>query len=159
MARITISPVNLTSLSTGSILAGSAVGCDATGTGTAFASWSSLGSPLGVQWINNGYSFLVVTNGATATAADILVGRKSGGGLLPVYNAETVTIGASPALPIWLGPYSVQDFTQADASQYSSGAPGGIISGPPSGVGMTCVDFTNTTTLTVRLYQLIPALP
>jgi hypothetical protein len=157
VARITISPVNLTSLSTGSFLAGSAVGCDATGTGTAFASWSSLGSPLGVQWINNGYSFLVVTNGATATAADILVGRKSGGGLLPVFNAETVIIGASPTLPIWLGPYSVQDFTQQDASQYSGTAPGGVIG--TTGTGMTCVDFTNTTTLTVRLYQLIPALP
>jgi hypothetical protein len=157
MARITISPVNLTSLSTGSFLAGSAVGCDATGTGTAFASWSSLGSPLGVQYINNGYQFLVVTNGATATAADILVGRKAGGGLLPVFNAETVTIGASLTLPIWLGPYSVQDFTQQDASQYSSGAPGGVIG--TTGTGMTCVDFTNTTTLTVRLYQLIPALP
>jgi hypothetical protein len=157
MARITISPVNLTSLSTGSFLAGSAVGCDATGTGTAFASWSSLGSPLGVQWINNGYSFLVVTNGATATAADILVGRKSGGGLLPVFNAETVIIGASPTLPIWLGPYSVQDFTQQDASQYSGTAPGGVIG--TTGTGMTCVDFSNTTTLTVRLYQLIPALP
>jgi hypothetical protein len=158
MARVTISPVNLTSLSTGSFLAGSAVGCDATGTGTAFASWSSLGSPLGVQWINNGYSFLVVTNGATATAADILVGRKSGGGLLPVFNAETVIIGASPTLPIWLGPYSVQDFTQQDASQYASAlSPAGVIG--TTGVGMTCVDFTNTTTLTVRLYQLIPALP
>jgi hypothetical protein len=28
-----------------------------------------------------------------------------------------------------------------------------------SGVGMTCVDFTSTATIAVRLYQLIPALP
>ena len=72
MARVTIVPVNITGLSSGSILAGSAVGCDATGTGTGFVSWSSLSSPLGVQWINNGLSFLVVSNGATATAANIL---------------------------------------------------------------------------------------
>ena len=156
MARITISPVNLTSLSTGSFLAGSAVGCDATGTGTAFASWSSLGSPLGVQWINNGYSFLVVSNGATATAANILIGRKGGAGTLAAYATESVTIAASTTLPVWLGPYSVQDMTQQDSSQYGS-APGGAIG--TTGVGKVCVDFTNTTTLTVRLYQLIPALP
>jgi hypothetical protein len=156
MSRVTLSPVVINSLSSGSILAGSAVGCDATGTGTGFATWASLGSPGGVQYVNSGYQFLVVSNGATATAADILVGRKAGGGLEPAYSAEQVTIPASTTLPLWLGPYSVQDFTQADSSQYS-GAPGGAIG--VSGVGMTCIDFTNTTTLTVRLYQLIPALP
>jgi hypothetical protein len=154
MARVTITPVTLSNLSSGTILAGSAVGCDATGTGTGFASWASLGSPLGVQFQNNGTQFLVVTNGATVTAADILIGRKAGAGVLPAFGTETVAIAASPALPLWLGPWSVQDFTQQDSTQYGS-APGGAIGA--SGVGMTCVDFTNTTTLTVRLYQLIPA--
>jgi len=155
--RITIQPVTLGNLSTGNIMQGSAVGCDATGTGTGFASWTSLGSPLGVQYLNNGNQFLVVSNGATASAADILVGRKAGGGLLPAFNAETVTIPASTTLPIWLGPYSVQDFTQVDATAYTGTAPGGAIGA--NGVGFTCIDFLNTTTLTVRLYQIIPALP
>lgn len=160
MARVTISPytINAQALSGLGIFQGTGPGCDATATGTAFATWSSLGSPLGVQYVNNGTQFLLVTNGATATAANVLVGRKGGGGFLPAFNqaATTITIPASTTMPIPIGPFSVQDFTQADASQYS-GAPGGVIG--TTGVGMTCIDFTNTTTLAVRLYQLIPAVP
>jgi hypothetical protein len=160
MARVTIQPytVNAQALSGLSIFQGSGPGCDATATGTAFATWSSLGSPLGVQFVNNGTQFLMVTNGATATAANVLVGRKGGGGFLPAYNqtATTVTIPSSTTMPIPIGPFSVQDFTQQDATQYGT-APGGAIG--TTGVGYVCVDFTNTTTLAVRLYQLIPALP
>jgi hypothetical protein len=162
MARVTILPysINTQALAGLGIVQGSGPGCDATATGTAFASWSSLGSPLGIQFVNNGAQFLLVTNGATPTAANVLVGRKGGGGFLPAYNqaATTVTIGASVTMPIPIGPFSVQDYTQEDASQYGgSTAPGGVIG--TAGVGKVCIDFTNTTTLAVRLYQLIPAIP
>lgn len=158
--RVTIQPytINAQALSGLGIAQGSGPGCDATATGTAFASWASLGSPLGIQYVNNGSQFLLVTNGATATAANVLVGRKGGGGFLPAFNqaTTTITIGASVTMPIPIGPFSVQDYTQQDSSQFS-GAPGGVIG--TAGVGMTCIDFTNTTTLAVRLYQLIPAVP
>jgi hypothetical protein len=160
--RVTIQPytINAQALSGLGIFTGSGPGCDATGTGTAFASWASLGTPLGIQYVNNGTQFLMVTNGATVTAANVLVGRKGGGGFLPAYNqtATTIAIPASTTMPIPIGPLSVQDFTQTDASQYSGAlSPAGVIG--TAGVGMTCIDFTNTTTLAVRLYQLIPAVP
>ena len=160
MARVTIQPysINAQALAGLGIFQGSGPGCDATATGTAFASWSSLGSPLGIQYVNNGTQFLLVTNGATATAANVLVGRKGGGGFLPAYSqtATTITIAASVTMPIPIGPFSVQDYAQEDSAQYS-GAPGGAVG--TTGVGKVCIDFTNTTTLAVRLYQLIPALP
>ena len=161
MARLSIAAYTINAQALGglSVMQGSGPGVDATGTGNAFVSWASVGSPLGVQFVNNGTQFLLVTNGATPTAANVLVGRKGGGpGGLPAFNqaATTITIGASVTVPLIIGPFSVQDFTQTDSTQYGS-APGGVIGA--GGVGYTCIDFTNTTTLTVRLCQLIPAVP
>jgi hypothetical protein len=163
MARVTISSVSLNSIAlsgTALMLPAATPGCDATGTGSAFATWTSLGitggAAGGVQFVNNGTLFLLVTNGATASTAQVLVGRKGGAGFLPAFTTETVTIPASSAVPIPIGPLSVLDYTQTDSSQYS-GSSGGVVG--TSGVGMTCVDFTSTATIAVRLYQLIPALP
>lgn len=139
------------------------VGIDAAGTGgTAFATaWST--TYAGVQFVNNGYMFLYVYNGATASAAYHLIGQKAGG-QVQLYTTYTTTIPASG--PGWLGPWPIQQYTQTDGAQFASGSgdggasPGGLISAAtPSGVGYTCIDFLNTTTLSVRLYQLIPAIP
>jgi hypothetical protein len=166
--RCPISPVNLNSSALAAAMATfpistPTVGIDAAGTGgTAFATaWST--TYAGVQFVNNGSMFLYVYCGATTTSAYHLIGQKAGGQVQP-YTTYTTTIGASSAG--WLGPWSVQQYTQTDGAQFASGSgdggasPGGLISAAtPSGVGYTCIDFLNTTTLSVRLYQLIPAIP
>ena len=68
MARVTIVPSNITGLSSG-FLAGSAVAATPPAPAPVSCSWST--SALG-RVDNNGLSFLVVSNGATATAANIL---------------------------------------------------------------------------------------
>jgi hypothetical protein len=153
MSRVTIQPVNFNNnaFTLGTWVVSGTAGYDNGSPGGTITPWSGV---TGIQFINTGSMVLGIANGATATSAYILVGRKGGAGLLPAYTVENPTIGASAAGG-WLGPWSVQDFTQTDSTQYGS-APGGVIAG---GVGYTCIDFANTTTLTVRLYQLIPALP
>ena len=139
-----------------------AAGLDAAGTGAtagqqnAFATaWP--GAATGVQFANTGQgqTWLWFYNGGTACSAYYLVGQKVGGDVFP-YTEETITLPTNAQG--WLGPWSPQKYTQQDTTQFS-GAPGGIISGPPSGGGLTCVDFSAVNTLVVRLYQLIPVSP
>jgi hypothetical protein len=159
--RCTISPVTMNAAALAATMATfpvttPTVGIDAAGTGgTAFATpWST--TYAGVQFINNGSMWLYVYNGASASVAYHLIGQKAGGQPEPFATIST-TIPASG--PGWLGPWSIQQYTQTDGSQFT-GAPGGLISAStPSGVGYTCIDFTVLTTLSVRLYQLIPAIP
>lgn len=132
-----------------------AAGCDATGTNTAFTAWTALSpaSPLGIQYVNNGSQWLWFYNGATPTTAYVLIGAKSAG-LVQIYSQETVTIAATSYG--FLGPYSPAAFNQLDTAQFGGtggggAAPGGVIG--TSGQGCTCIDFLNTTTLAVRLYQ------
>jgi hypothetical protein len=130
-----------------------AAGCDYAATNTTFTVWASLPAPssLGIQYANNGSQWLWYYNGATATAANILIGAKSG--IVQLYSQETVTIAATSYG--YLGPYSPSQMNQTDISQFAGGfggtAPGGAIGA--GGLGLTCIDFTNTTTLAVRLYQ------
>lgn len=151
-SRVTIQPVNLNAaaLTGGSWVASGTAGYDTGTPGGTITPWSGVN---GVSYINNGQIFLGLANGATSTTAYVLIGRKAGAGQLPLYTVESITIAASYSG--WIGPFSVLDFTQTDSTQYS-GAPGGAVG---SAVGYTCIDFANTTTLTVRAYQLIPALP
>ena len=129
-------------------------GCDAAGSNTAFTAWGSLSptSPFGIQYVNNGSQWLWYYNGATPTSAYILIGQKAGG-LVEPYTQYTVVLGATSYG--FLGPFSPAQFNQQDSSQFLSGAggvsPGGAILA--AGLGMTCIDFLNTTTLAVRLYQ------
>jgi len=135
-------------------------GIDAAGTGgSSFATTWASGPYAGVEFINNGYMYLWYYNPASeAITAYPLIGQKAGG-LAQPYTAYPVTIPATAQYG-WLGPWSVQQFTQTDGTQFSS-APGGQISAStPSGVGYTCVDFSGTlTNFALRLYELIPALP
>ena len=135
-----------------------AAGCDYAGANTTFTAWGSLpafagGPVLGVQYANNGSQWLWYYNGATATAAYILIGQKAGG-IVQLYSQETVTIAATSYG--FLGPYSPSAFNQGDIAQFGGtggggAAPGGVIGA--AGQGLTCIDFLNTTTLAVRLYQ------
>lgn len=134
-------------------------GCDAAGSNTAFTAWASLtpASPAGVQYANNGSQWLWYYNGATATSAYILIGQESGGGVAQVYTQYTIVLGASSYG--YLGPYSPAQFNQPNISQFAAATTGGGTSGAPGGAvttagqGLTCIDFLNTTTLAVRLYQ------
>jgi hypothetical protein len=154
-SRVTIAPVNLNASATtpGLWLVAGSYGYDTGSPGGTLTAWSGVN---GVQFANTGNMVLAYAVGATLSTAEVLVGRKAGAGLLPANTAVSITLAATTTG--WIGPFSVQDYTQTDGTQYSSSV-GGIISGPPSGVGLTCIDFTSTTTLSVRLYQLIPALP
>lgn len=151
--RVTLQAVllNASALTPGVWLASGTPGYDTGSPGGSITAWSTNN---GIQYINNGQIIIGYANGTGSVTADILVGRKAGGGLLPAFSAQTVTIAASSVG--WLGPYSVQDYTQTDATQYS-GAPAGVIGA--AGVGLTCIDFSSVTNLAIRLYQLIPALP
>jgi hypothetical protein len=162
--RVTMQPVSLNAAAfpaTASTFgAYSVAGVDAAGTGTGWATaWP--GTQSGVQFQNNGTLILVWWTGATTTPAYHLIGQKAGGQVQP-FGTYTTTI---PATGVgWLGPWSVQQFTQQDGAQFATGnggaAPGGQINATtPSGVGYCCIDFNVTTTLAVRLYQLTPQIP
>ncbi len=133
-----------------------AAGCDYAGANTTFTAWGSLPNPnsLGVQYANNGSQWLWFYNGATASAAYILIGQKAGG-IVQLFSQETVVIPATSYG--FLGPYSPSQMNQGDISQFSgAGTPGGLAPGGvigATGQGLTCIDFLNTTTLAVRLYQ------
>jgi hypothetical protein len=126
-------------------------GIDAAGTNTAFGTvWP--GALAGVNYLNNGTQWLWGYNGATACTAYILIGQKAGG-LVEPYTAYSITLPTSGYF--FLGPFSPQQFNQQDASQFAGGA-GGVAPGGQilqSGVGYTCIDFSATTTVAVRLYQ------
>lgn len=130
---------------------GRTYGYDTGSPGGTLTAWSGVN---GVQFANTGNLVLAYAVGGTLSTAEVLVGRKAGAGLLPVNTAVSITLAATTTG--WIGPFSVQDYTQTDATQYS-GAVGGVIG--TTGVGLTCIDFTSTATLSVRLYQLLPALP
>lgn len=151
--RVTLLPVNLgaSALTPGVWVASGTAGYDTGSPGGTITAW---GSTNGIQYVNNGLIIVGYANGASSCVADILIGRKGGAGLLPAFGAQTLTIAASSVG--WFGPFSVADYTQTDSSQYS-GAPAGAVG--TTGVGKVCIDFATTTTLTVRLYQLVPALP
>jgi hypothetical protein len=124
MARATLTPVNHTAAGIVYPIAPAA-----TADGTPWGAFT------GVQFINSGSMYLWYYNGATATAANLLLGRSVEGFAYPA-TTDQVTIGATSYGAI--GALSRLDFTQGDGS------------------GMTYIDFTNMTTLFVRLYQLAP---
>jgi hypothetical protein len=134
-------------------------GCDYAGSNTAFTAWGSLPAPssLGIQYANNGSQWLWGYNGATPSAAYVLIGQESGGGVAQVYTQYTITLPASGYF--YLGPYSPAQFSQPNISQFAAATTGGGTSGAPGGAigaggqGLTCIDFLNTTTVAVRLYQ------
>jgi hypothetical protein len=127
-----------------------AAGLDAAGTGAnAFAAGWAL-TANGVMYQNSGFNWLWYYNGAQACTASILIGAKTGGDVFPFTQDQAVlnTNGYG-----WLGPYSPAKYNQQDSAQFAS-APGGVIGA--AGVGLTCIDFSNASTLSVRLYQTIP---
>lgn len=166
MARILVTPVNLNavSLTAGGVFPTSAptAGVDAAGQGgTNFATaWGS--TAQGIMFPNNGQCFVWYWCGATlAGAMNILQGRKVEG-QLPAASTFGWSIAASSAG--YIPPLSPQDFNQQDANAFNgAGTPGGtaIVTGgiTTAGVGLTVIDFTTTTTLSVRVYQVSQVTP
>jgi hypothetical protein len=156
--RITVQPVLLNSVAltaVGSFPVAPSAGVDAAGTGgSAFA--TAWGSNAGIQFQNNGLCFVWFYCGATpAGVVNILQGRKVAGALPPSTEFGG-TISANTYG--WLPPLSAHDFNQVDTSAWGGGSsPGGSSLGGAvgsSGQGLTCIDFTTTTTLSVRVYQI-----
>jgi hypothetical protein len=135
-----------------------AAGCDAAGTNTTFTAWGSLSptSPFGIQYLNNGSQWLWGYNGATTTTAYVLIGQETGG-VAQLYTQYSIVLPTSGYF--YLGPFSPAEFNQPNAAQFAAATTGGGTSGAPGGAittagqGLTCIDFLNTTTLAVRLYQ------
>lgn len=154
MARVTIQPIPLNipiGGALGAFIPAGSVGYDTGSPGGSFTAW---GGAQGIQFQNNGLVFVALVNGASASVAQLLVGQKDAGVNLLAATFQTTIAASSP--PSWLPPLSPQTFNQPDASAFS-GQPAGAIG--VSGQGLTCIDFTVTTTLGVRLYQLIPVTP
>jgi hypothetical protein len=151
-ARTIIQPVTLNSVVGGTFPTAPATGIDAAAVGTTFATaWA--GAATGVQFSNNGLLWLWYYNGATACTASYLVGDKAAG--QPVLWS-TVQVVLNTTGYGWLGPWSPAAYNQQDAAIHTA-SPGGVIGA--AGVGLTCIDFSATGTLAVRLMQLVPVTP
>lgn len=121
-----------------------------------FTAWSTT---LGVQIPNNGEVWLWYWCGATAAGVyQVLIGDLIGNtGQVPPATDITGTIAASTSG--WLGPWSPATYNQqAPASVTYSGA---INTTALTSAAQSCVvvDFTTTTTLSVRAFSLIPVSP
>lgn len=157
-ARLSIVPVSMNQFSLaatpGAFATTPATGVDAAGSNSAFATaWS--GAASGLQFQNNGLVWLWIYNGVTACTAYALVGQKAEGQVLP-YTTYSYTLPTSGYC--WLGPWD-PTFNQQDQNQFNGGSggasPGGLIGA--GGQGLMCVDFSVTTTVAARAYQIVPA--
>jgi hypothetical protein len=150
-ARTTVLPVNM-ALSIGSggtFPSAPSTGIDAAGVGTTFATaWA--GAATGIQFVNTGNVWIWYYNGATACTAYLLVGQKAGGDVI-TYTTESLTLNTSGYG--FIPPMSPSKYNQTDSTQFTS-APGGVIG--TAAVGLTCVDFSATGTLAVRLLGAYP---
>jgi hypothetical protein len=163
VARQLVQPVLINAVglsSVGSFPVTPAAGIDAAGAGgSAFATpWTGV---QGIMFANNGTQFVWFYCGATAAGAvNILQGRKVEGALPPASQFGGSIAATSYG---WLPPVSPQDFNQSDITAWGgAGTPGGVSLGgavSSAGAGLTMIDFTTTTTLSVRVYQLTPVSP
>lgn len=156
--RVTLLPVNMNSTPNGALwpVAGSP-GYDTGSPGGSFTAWSTT---LGVRFVNNGMMVLAFACGATlAGATQVLVGSAISAGGSQVLPATTISFSIAANTQGWLGPWSPQTFNQQQAANVTYS--GAINTTALSSAEQNCVviDFTTTTTLAVRLLQLIPQLP
>lgn len=151
--RVQIAPINFNSLLlTGVFPTAPTAGYD-TGNGT-FTAWGSNNS---VYFPNNGEIILWYYCGtAGAGVTNVLVGQPIGNtGQVAPAATETVTLAATTYG--WLGPFSPATYNQQNVSLVPTGALGGSI--PAGAQGGVVIEFTTTTNLSVRAYQLIPVQP
>lgn len=148
-------PLNLTPL-TGTFPSAPSAGYDTGSPGGTFTAWSTT---LGVQIPNNGEIVLWYWCGATAAGAfQVLVGQPVGntGQVLPA-TVEAGTIAASTSG--WLGPWSPATYNQSSPTNVTYSGAINTTALTSTAQGCVVVDFTTTTTLSVRAYSLIPVSP
>jgi hypothetical protein len=155
--RVTIQPVpfNNTPL-TGVLGAYATPGYDTGSPGGSFTAWST---NLGVMIPNNGQVILVWWSGATLPGAtQVLVGDVVGGTgqVLPATTSQQ-SLGASSSG--WLGPWSPATYNQQAPTLVTYSGAINTQALVQAAQGCVVVDFTTTTTLAVRAYQLIPVSP
>lgn len=155
--RVNILPIpfNLAPL-TGLFITATTPGYDTGSPGGTVTAWSTT---LGVMVPNNGQVILGYACGATAAGVyQVLVGDLIGntGQVLPATD-ETGTIAASTVG--WLGPWSPASYNQQAPTQVTYAGAINTTALVASAQGCVVIDFTTTTTLAVRAYQLIPVSP
>lgn len=156
--RVTLLPVNINSTPNGALWPlTTAVGYDTGSPGGSYTAWSTT---LGVRFVNNGMMILAWASGATAPGAtQVLVGEVLSAGGAQVLPATTIQYSIPASSAGWLGPFSPALFNQQQPANVTySGAINTTALGAAE-QGTVVIDFTTTTTLAVRLLQLIPQIP
>lgn len=148
-------PLNLAPL-TGLFVTATTPGYDTGSPGGSITAWSTT---LGVVIPNNGEVILGYACGATAAGAfQVLVGDLIGNtGQVAPATTEAGTIAASTVG--WLGPWSPATYNQQAPTNVTYTGAINTTALTSSAQGCVVVDFTTTTTLTVRAYQLVPVSP
>jgi hypothetical protein len=156
-ARVTLLPIpfNLNPNGPGLWLTSGSPGYDL-GSPSAITAWSG---QLGVMIPNNGQIMLGFACGATlAGAYQVLVGDLIGNtGQVAPATLEAGTIAANTAG--WLGPWSPATYNQQSPTTVTYSGAINTQALTSAAQGCVVVDFTTTTTLAVRAYQLIPVQP
>lgn len=153
-ARVTIQATPMTG-SGGLFPASPSAGYDLGSPGGTFTAWSGA---LGVQIPNNGQVWLWFSCGATlAGAYQVLVGDLVGatGQVLPATSvAGTIAANTSG----WLGgPWNAATYNQQAPTNVTYAGAINTQALTAAAQGCVVVDFTTTTTLSIRAYQVIPA--
>jgi len=155
-ARVTLQPIpfNLNPL-TGLFITATTPGYDL-GSPSAITAWSG---QLGVMIPNNGQVILGYACGATlAGAYQVLVGDLIGNtGQVAPATTEAGTIAANTVG--WLGPWSPATYNQQAPTNVTYAGAINTQALVAAAQGCVVVDFTTTTTLALRAYQLIPVSP
>jgi hypothetical protein len=154
--RVTILPVSFNASANGPGLwvPASPAGYDLGSPGGTQTAWSTT---LGVMIPNNGSVMLGFACGATAAGAyQVLVGDLIGNtGQVAPATAEAGTIAASSVG--WLGPWNAATYNQQSPTNVTYAGAINTTALVAAAQGCVVIDFTTTTTLAVRAYQLIPA--
>lgn len=156
-ARVTLQPIpfNLNPNGPGLFITATSPGYDL-GSPSAITAWSG---QLGVMIPNNGQVVLGFACGATAAGAyQVLVGDLVGntGQVLPATQIAG-TIAANTVG--WLGPWSPNTYNQQSPTTVTYSGAINTQALVAAAQGCVVVDFTTTTTLALRAYQLIPVSP
>jgi hypothetical protein len=154
--RVSILPIPLNLTPGGNTWLGSGTaGYDTGSPGGSITAWSTT---LGVLIPNNGQVILGFACGATAAGVcQVLIGKVVAGSLVIDATAEQYTIGATSSG--WLGPWSPATFNQTSPAGVTYSGAINTTALTSAAQGCVVVDFTTTTTLAVRAYQLIPVSP
>lgn len=156
--RVTLLPVNLNSSPNGALwLTSGTPGYDLGSPGGSITAWSTT---LGVQFANNGMMVLAYACGATlAGATQVLIGTALNAGGEQVLPATTISYSITANSSGWLGPWSPQLYNQTQPTNVTYSGAINTTALTSAAQGCVVIDFTTTTTLAVRLYQLIPQIP